>query len=79
MAKEVISRCDECGTADDVQEFTISYEGRTVDVDLCKEHGYPVLTAFEKGRPKDAAPKRGRKKAVHSVVPVEDLGIEPPK
>jgi hypothetical protein len=73
VAKEVISRCDKCGTAEDVQEFKITYGGETKEVDLCPEHGGPVLEAFELGSepPKAPAPRRGRRSS-HSVVPIED-------
>ncbi|MFD6970155.1 hypothetical protein [Streptomyces sp. NPDC059949] len=78
MAKELISRCDECGTSEGVQEFTITYGGKTKDVDACPEHAGPILALFELGADAKAtpAPRKGGRSA-HAVIPIEDLGIEP--
>jgi hypothetical protein len=74
VAKEVISRCDECGTSEDVQEFTITYGGETKDVDLCPEHGGPVIRVFELGTEVQNAAAKPRKpsRSSHAVVAIED-------
>jgi hypothetical protein len=74
VAKEVISRCDECGTTEDVQEFTITYGGETKDVDLCPEHGGPVLKVFTLGTEvQNSTPKpRKSSRSSHAVVAIED-------
>ena len=73
MAKEVISRCDKCGTSEDVQEFQITRGGETRDVDLCSEHGGPVNEAFDLGTARNAAPKsRKATRGGHAVVAIED-------
>ncbi|MBT2541961.1 hypothetical protein J7E99_14915 [Streptomyces sp. ISL-44] len=77
MAKELISRCDECGTSEDVEEFTITYGDETKDVDACPKHAKPLHKLFEAGTARATSPaprKAGR--SAHAVVPVEDLGIE---
>ncbi|MFD3464787.1 hypothetical protein ACFWWM_00165 [Streptomyces sp. NPDC058682] len=78
MAKELISRCDKCGTSVDVEEFTITYGGETKDVDLCPDHSAPVLEVFELGAvPQQAPASRKGGRSAHAVIPIEDLGIEP--
>lgn len=78
MAKEVISRCDECGATEDVREFTITPEGdETKTVDLCPEHAGPVLAVYALGTEERPKPKARRSRSGHAVVPIEDLGIEP--
>jgi hypothetical protein len=73
VAKEVISRCDECGATEGVRQFTITPEGdETKDVDLCAEHAGPVFKVYALGV--EEQPKsRGRKaRQTHAVVPIED-------
>ncbi|MFC9231022.1 hypothetical protein ACFTZI_19015 [Streptomyces decoyicus] len=72
MAKEVISRCDKCGASEDVQEFTITYGGETKEVDVCPEHGGPVLELFELGTEPQPTPARRKGRTAHAVVPIED-------
>ncbi|THA41831.1 hypothetical protein [Streptomyces sp. A1547] len=73
MAKELISRCDVCGTSDDVQEFTIIWnESKTVD--LCPDHAGPLFELYELGTTVKAttpAPRKGGRSA-HGVIPIED-------
>ncbi|MCB5179487.1 hypothetical protein [Streptomyces antimicrobicus] len=78
MAKEVISRCDECGASEGVQEFTITYGNQTKTVDACPEHAAPVLALFELGTDAQPAqkPRKGGRSA-HAVIPIEDLDIQP--
>jgi hypothetical protein len=72
VVKEVISRCNICGTSvDGVEEFTITIGGETRDVDLCTEDAAPIVAAFEAGAPVEPKTKRGR--SSHAVVPIEDL------
>lgn len=77
MAKEVISRCDKCGTSEDVQEITIIIGGDTKTVDLCPGDLGPVVEVFELGAAEQSKSKQRRGRSAHAVVPVEDLGIEP--
>lgn len=73
MAKETISRCDECGAVNDVQEFRITYGGETREVDLCPDHGGPLLALFEKGAKVGQRPaSKGRARSAHAVVPIEE-------
>ena len=69
MAKEVISRCDVCGTSEDVQEFKIEHGGQAKTVDLCPEHGGPVLKLFELGTDEKPPVKKAKG---HAVVAIED-------
>lgn len=72
MVKEVIARCDRCGATEGVREFTITLEGVTKDVDLCGEHGAPVIEVFELGAEDQPKPKQRRGRSAHSVVPIEE-------
>ncbi|MFJ7590203.1 hypothetical protein ACIQZO_23020 [Streptomyces sp. NPDC097617] len=74
MAKEVISRCDECGTSEGVEEITITYRGRTREVDACPEHGGPAIALFELGTDKPSTPpaRTSGGRSAHAVVPIED-------
>ncbi len=73
MAKEVISRCDVCGTSEDVQEFKITHGDETKTVDLCPEHGGPVIEVFNLGTDtQKAAPKPKGRRSAHAVVPIEE-------
>jgi hypothetical protein len=78
VVKEIIARCDECGSTEGVQEFQIVYGGKPKGVDLCAEHGGPLIALYELGQDPEpvqaAAPKRGRIR--HAVVPIEDTDIE---
>ena len=69
MAKEVISRCDECGSTEDTEEFTIIRNGQKKDVDLCGEHKAPLVKLYELGA---TSPTRRGRPAAHSVVAIED-------
>lgn len=72
MAKEVISRCDVCGTNEEVEEFKIERKGVAKLVDLCVEHGKPVVEVFELGATGTKVPARRGRPSSHSVVPIED-------
>ncbi|MGW6571685.1 hypothetical protein ACWGAN_05850 [Streptomyces sp. NPDC054945] len=74
MAKELISRCDECGTSEGVEEITITYRGKTREVDACPEHGGPAIALFELGTDKPTTPpaRTGGGRSAHAVVPIED-------
>lgn len=51
MAKEVVTRCDVCGTADEtVRTYTIRTDGKTWEVDLDEKHALPILKVAQKGR-----------------------------
>lgn len=51
MAKEVVTRCDVCGTADDtVRTYTVKTDGTTWEVDLDEKHAEPILKVARKGR-----------------------------
>jgi hypothetical protein len=81
VAKEVISRCDVCGATEDVQEITITPEGDpSKTVDLCPEHGGPVLELYAlgvEGDPKPKTKRRPGRPSSHSVVPIEEWDGQP--
>lgn len=73
MAKEVISRCDVCGTSEGAQEFRITHGGEARDVDLCPEHAAPVLKVYELGTRPGRAPSKPRSnRSAHAVIPIEE-------
>ena len=77
MVKEVISRCDVCGTSEEVEEVEIKLQGVTKSVDLCGEHRAPVVEVFDLGTEvtsKGRARKGGR--SSHAVVPIEEWNPE---
>jgi hypothetical protein len=78
VVKEIIAKCDECGSTEGVQEFQIVYGGKPKSVDLCAEHAGPLIALYELGQDSEseqaARPKRGRVR--HAVVPIEDTDIE---
>jgi hypothetical protein len=78
VVKEIITKCNECGSTDEVEEFTITRGGEKREVDLCGDHKGPLVKVFELGEdaPKVTHPRKGRRGS-HSVVAIEDLGIEP--
>ncbi|MEV5084977.1 hypothetical protein AB0K74_41605 [Streptomyces sp. NPDC056159] len=70
MAKEVVSKCDRCGTSEGAQEFNITYGGETRELDLCPEHSGPILELFELGKVLGKRPTSRR--TGHAVVPIEE-------
>ncbi|MGW6535239.1 hypothetical protein ACWGBV_18475 [Streptomyces sp. NPDC055051] len=75
MAKEVVSRCDECGTTEGVREFVIIVGEKPREVDLCPEHAAPLLKLYDLGV--EAATSkppatRPRKQGGHAVIAIED-------
>jgi hypothetical protein len=76
VAKEVISRCDVCGTTEGVEEVSITIGGEARTVDLCENDRAPVLKVFEVGQ--GVKPKKRGGRSAHAVVPIEDLDIEEP-
>jgi hypothetical protein len=79
VVKEVISRCNICGSVDGVEEFTITRAGTPKVVDACAEHGAPLIALYDPGEtPQKAAPRqrggadRRSGGSRHSIVPIED-------
>ncbi|MFE0648565.1 hypothetical protein ACFVZH_08275 [Streptomyces sp. NPDC059534] len=74
MAKEVISRCDECGSTEGVEEFTIIRDGVPKDVDLCAPHAAPVIRAYDLGATSTSVAKKATKgrRGGHAVIAIED-------
>ncbi|MEV7589748.1 hypothetical protein AB0O42_05695 [Streptomyces sp. NPDC089922] len=73
MAKELISRCDECGSTEGAEEFVIIRNGVQRETDLCADHKRPVVEAFERGveSASNRKPRQGGRSA-HSVIPIEE-------
>lgn len=76
MAREVVIRCDRkgCGSTDETEEFVITRAGKKKTIALCGEHKGPLVELYDLGEDGQAAapPRRGRARAAHSVVPIED-------
>lgn len=74
MVKQVIARCNKCGAHEDTQEFTITHNGESREIDLCPEHAGPLVEAFELGDvpEKPTAKPRKSTRSSHSVVAIED-------
>ncbi|MFF0481036.1 hypothetical protein [Streptomyces sp. NPDC004435] len=74
MAKEVVSRCDECGTTEGVREFIVSVDVHTRELDLCPEHAAPLLRLYDLGTEVSTGRKASSKarKGGHAVVAIED-------
>jgi succinylarginine dihydrolase len=77
VAREVIElvKCDECGSEEDVEGFTIIREGTPRDVDLCGTHKAPLVKLYVLGVEGDPRPKPKRRPgrpSAHAVVPIEE-------
>ncbi len=78
MVKEVVTKCNRCGSTEDVEEFTITRGGETREVDLCGEHKEPLIELYEIATTPAAVPAPAKRPAVrrgstrHAVVPIED-------
>jgi hypothetical protein len=77
VARVVIIKCDTCASSDEAEEFQITRDGETRTVAACAEHKRPLVEAFDRGEAEDR-PKRGRRRNVHAVVPIEDTDIREP-
>ena len=59
MAREYIDKCDQCGETEGVTKFQIHTSESLCEVDLCGEHGQPIVKLMALGRAVSSPTARG--------------------
>jgi hypothetical protein len=71
VAREVIVKCDKCGSTDETEEFGVTRNGQSRTVAACGEHKGPLVELFDLGE-EERKPKARRTRSTHAIVPIEE-------